>query len=120
MLHLPKFDLVGGHGFGKLAHVLTDGKDDSGEVCIADASSTAVNTDRPELVYRETVEQHVRLLTRLIEDPAYNRREQLQEFEAHWQILCGNAAGRSNELFVALDGENAEGLRVKPPGGIPA
>ena len=75
LLHLPKFHIVGGHGFGKLAHVLTDGNVDSGEVCIADASSTAVNTDRPELAYRDTVKEHVRLLTRLIEDPAYNRAE---------------------------------------------
>ena len=117
LLRVPKFDLLDGHGFGKLAHVLTDGNDDCGEVCIADASSTAVNTDRPELAYRDTVEKHVRLLTRLIEDPAYNRTEQLREFDAHWKILCGKATRNSNELFVAWDGDEAEGLRVKPSRG---
>ena len=116
LLDVPKFDLIRGHGLGKLAHVLTDGNDDSEEVCIADTASTAVNTDRPELAYRDTVEQHVRLLTRLIEDPAYNRAEQLREFEAHWKILC-DAAGESNELFVAWDGDKAEGLQVKPACG---
>ena len=70
LLHLPKFYLLDGHGFGKLAHVLTDENGESGEVCIADPSSTAVNTDRPELAYRDTVEEHVRLLMQLIEDPA--------------------------------------------------
>ena len=115
LLRVPKFDLLDGHGFGKLAHVLTDGNDDCGEVCIADASSTAVNTDRPELAYRDTVEEHVRLLTRLIEDPAYNRTEQLREFYAHWRILCAKATGDSNEIFVAWDGDHAEGLRVKQP-----
>lgn len=107
----PRFHLVGGHGFGKLAHVLTNENAESGEVCIADAASTAVNIDRPELAYRDTVEEHVRLLTRLIEDPEFNRAEQLREFEAHWKILCDNAA----ELFVVWDGDKAEGLQVKPP-----
>ena len=115
LLRLPKFHLVGGHGFGKLAHVLTDGSADSGEVCVADASSTAVNTDRPELAYRATVQEHVRLLTRLIEDPAYNRTEQLREFEAHWEILCRKPGGGRNELFVAWDGDKADSLQVKRP-----
>ena len=115
LLRLPKFYLVGGHGFGKLAHVLTDESGDSGEVCIADASSTAINTDRPELAYRDTVEEHVRLLTRLIEDPAYNRAEQLREFEAHWEIICDKSKGKTNEIFVAWDRAKVERLQVKLP-----
>ena len=112
-LSLPKFDLVGGHSFGKLAHVLTDGNGNSGEVCIADTLSTVVNTDRPELAYRDTVQEHVQLLTQLIEDPAYNREELLREFEAHWKVLCVNPAGQPNELFVVWDGDSSEGLQVK-------
>ena len=115
LLRVPKFYLLKGHGFGKLAHVLTNENDEGGEVCIADPSSTAVNADRPELVYRATVEEHVRLLTRLIEDAAYNRTEQLREFDAHWRTLCYGPGGRRNELFVAWDGDKAEGLQVKPP-----
>ncbi len=115
LLRLPKFYLLDGHGFGKLAHVLTDENGESGEVCIADPSSAAVNTDRPELAYRDTVEEHVRLLTRLIEDPAYNRAEQLLEFDAHWKILCGESGGKPNELFVVWDGDKVEGLQLKPP-----
>ena len=84
-------------------------------MCIADPSSTAVNTDQPELAYRDTVEEHVRQLTRLIEDPAYNRAEQLREFDAHWKLLCDNAPGGPNELFVACDGDKSESLQVKPP-----
>ena len=114
LLCLPKFHLLPGHGFGKLAHVLTEENCESGEVCIADASSTAVNADQPELAYRDTVEEHVRLLTRLIEDPAYNQEEQLREFEAHWEMLCNAAGEGPNELFVAWDGDKAEGLQVKP------
>lgn len=115
LLRVPKFYLLKGHGFGKLAHVLTSEYDEGGEVCIADPSSTAVNADRPELAYRATVEGHVRLLTRLIEDPVYNRIEQLREFDAHWRNLCYGPGRRQNELFVVWDGEEAEKLHVKPP-----
>ena len=115
LLRVPQFFLLNGHGFGKLAHVLTNENGDGGEVCVADPTSTAVNTDRPELTYRATVEEHVQLLTKLIEDPAYNREEQLREFDAHWGILCDDSRGGRNEIFVAWDGDAAESLQVKPP-----
>ena len=115
LLRVPKFHLVGGHGLGNLAHVLTDEDGGAGEVCIGDESSTAVNFDLPELAYRDTVEQHVQLLTQLIENPAYNRTEQLREFDAHWRILCRKVAEASTELFVAWDGNEAEGMQVRPP-----
>ena len=115
LLRLPKFYILSGHGFGKLAHVLINENAEAGEVCIADPSSTAVNIDQPELAYRDTVEEHVGLLTRLIEDPAFNREEQLREFDAHWKMLCGESGGIPNELFVAWDGDKVEGLQLKPP-----
>ena len=114
LLRVPKFHLADGYA-GKLAHVGVDRNGGPGEVCIADAGSTTVNTDRPELVYRETVRKHVELLTRLIENPAYNRREQLREFEAHWEILCRKERGGFNELFVAWDGQEAASLQVRRP-----
>ena len=115
LLHVPKFYLARGHGFGKLAHVLERGNDQGGEVCIADTGSTSVNIDRPELAYRDTVREHVELLTRLIEDTLYNERELLREFVAHWQILCREEGGALKEIFVAWDGRNAESLKVKAP-----
>ncbi len=115
LLRVPKFYLLKGHGFGKLAHVLTSEYDEGGEVCIADPSSTAVNTDRPELAYRATVEEHVRLLSQLIDDPVYNRIEQLREFDAHWRNLCKGPRSRQNELFVVWNGDEVEKLHVKPP-----
>ncbi|MXZ43812.1 MAG: hypothetical protein F4Z01_02370, partial [Gammaproteobacteria bacterium] len=112
---MPKFYLSNVQDFGKLAHILTNQNDESGEVCITDALSTAINTDQPELAYRDTVDKHLQLLTQLIEDPAYNHAEQLREFDAHWKILCDNAAGGSNELFVVWDGNSSESMQVRPP-----
>ena len=114
LLGVPKFYLPVGSA-DKLAHVGVDRNGEQGEVCVGDPGSTAVNTDCPERVYLQTVHEHVEVLTRLIEDPEYNRVEQLREFEAHWQILCRNTAGGLNELFVAWDGHEVEGLQVKKP-----
>lgn len=113
MLRIPKFCLVSGHDFGKLAHVGVDRNGGAGEVCIGDAGSISVNTDRPELVYRDTVKRNVELLTRLIKDPAYNQQEQLREFQAHWEILCRKEDHGINEVSVAWDSRESESLQVK-------
>lgn len=113
LLRPPKFHLVGGHRLGKLAHVLSNGQGDGGEVCIGDVASSSVNRDRPDLVYRQTVREHVELLTRLVEDPPHNRREQLREFAAHWRMLCRTDSG-SRELFVLWDGLQPDQLEVRP------
>ena len=114
LLRMPRFRLAGGYD-GKLAHVGVERNGEPGEVCIGDPGSTAVSANCPERVYLETVQEHVKLLTRLIEDPEYNRTEQLREFDAHWMILCRNASGGLDELFVAWDGNKVEGLQVRPP-----
>ena len=116
LLRLPRFDLVDGHEFGRLAHVLAIGPGDGGEVCIGDVESTSVNRDFPEVVYQQAVEEHARLLKKLIQDPAYNREERLREFEAHWKSLCSGAKG-VRELFVAWDGTATTELQVKPSRG---
>ena len=115
LFRIPRFDLVDGHNFGKLAHVLEDGVGQGGEVCVADAGSTSVNIDYPELAYRDTVRQHVKDLTRLIDDPSYNHRELLREFAAHWEMLCRQDARELKEIFVGWDGNSAESLQVRPP-----
>ena len=114
LLRAPIFRLASGYD-GKLAHVGVERDGEPGEVCIGDPGSTAVNTDRPEQVYLDTVQEHVKRLTRLIEDPEYNRVEQLREFDAHWAILCRKTAGGLNELFVLWDGQAAQDLQVRPP-----
>ena len=114
LLRTPVFRIVDGYE-GKLAHVGVERDGALGEVCIGDPDSTAVNTDRPELVYLKTVQQHIEVLTRLIQDPEYNRVEQLREFDAHWTILCRNERGQVNELFVLWDGQQVEELQVFRP-----
>ena len=114
LLRAPIFRLAAGYS-NKLAHVGVDQNGGPGEVCIGDPESMTINTDRPEQVYLETVRECVELLKRLIEDPEYNRKEQLREFHAHWDILCRNASENFNELLVGWDGCDVERLLVKRP-----
>ncbi len=114
LLRTPVFWLASGYD-GKLGHVGAERNGGLREVCIGDPGSTAINTDRPALVYRETVRQHVETLTHLIQDSEYNRVEQLREFDAHWEILCREEAGEINELFVVWNGQEPTGLQLRPP-----
>ena len=114
LLRTPKFLLANGHD-GQLAHVGVDHDAGLGVVCIDDPGSTAINTDCPDQVYVETVQEHINLLTRLIDEPEHNRAELLREFDAHWAILCRKPAGGHHELFVEWDGHGVETLQVKPP-----
>ena len=114
LLHLPVFRLAGGYD-GKLAHVGVGRDGRSRTVCVADSESTAINLDRPTQVYLETVQQHEQMLRRLIEDPEYNRTEQLREFDAHWRILCQSERDKYNEVFLTWNGERTERLQVTKP-----
>ena len=101
-----------------MASWLTSGwsvTENRGRSASATPGSTSVNTDRPERVYLETAQKLIAMLTRLIDDPEYNRAEQLREFEAHWEILCRNGTGGLTELFVSWDGHEVQRLQVKPP-----
>ena len=115
LIRVPKFMLANGHGLGKLAHVLTDGSSDGGEVCIADTDSTSVNIYRPDLVYSQTVREHIDLLTRLTEDPVFNRTELLREFKDHWRIHCRTQSRISNQLFVVWDAVEPDLLEIRVP-----
>ena len=114
---LPKFGLVDPAGFGMLAHVIVNPKSGLGDVCIADADSISVNTDVPELAYEAAVERHVGLLTRLIEEPCYNRDELLREFQSNWEVLCARSGEDADDLFVVTDKPGVESLQVRGPKG---
>lgn len=115
LIRVPTFSLEGGHGFGPLAHVHSDGDGHGGEICIGDVESTAVNIECPEQAYKATIGEHVRLLERLTADSEHNQAELLREFDAHWSILCDTSNSAPSELFVAWDGETTEGLQLRQP-----
>lgn len=115
LLRIPKFRIASNVS-QRLAHVGVNSNGDLGEVCIADQESTSINLECPERVYLDTVKEHVDLLTRLIENPDFNKCELLREFDAHWKILCRAGDGNpANEIFVTWDGEFTTTLEVRRP-----
>ena len=103
ILALPRFALAKPETFHSLAHVVVNPKTGLGDVCIGDADSISVNTDVPELAYEVAVERHVTLLTRLIQDPGYNREELLREFHSNWEELGKQFGAKSGDLYVIVD-----------------
>ncbi len=112
---LPKFALAEPETFNSLAHVTVNPNTGLGDVCIADADSISVNTDVPELAYEAAVNRHVGLLTRLIQEPGYNRGELLREFHSSWEMLCAQFGAASDDLYVVVDKPDVESLQVRGP-----
>ncbi len=113
LLRPPKFFLAESP-VPKLGHVGIGSDGSPREVCVGDPYSTAVNIDRRDRVYAETVREAVGMLKRMIEDPPHNRQELLREFHAHWRLLCRGPSG-PNEIFVAWEAERSETLQLRRP-----
>ena len=115
LLGLPKFCLVGADRCGKLAHVIVDRTTGLGVVCVAEADSISVNVDVPELAYEASLDRHIRLLSRLFEDPDWNRRELLREFQTNWGFLCKQFGKDAGDIYVAWDKDDVDFLQVRAP-----
>ena len=103
---LPAFVLVDPEQFGTLAHVV------GGLICVVNRDSVSVNYEVPPLLYEDSAKRHIALVTRLIEDPAWNRYELLREFQSNWNLVCVPDA---TDLFCFSDSETPYTLQVKLP-----
>ena len=115
LLRLPSFDLIDANNVGQLGHVITKYDTGRGSVCVTDADSVSVNIHVPELAYADSLERHIELLRRLIEDQEWNQSELIREFHSHWELLCSRAGTGKNILYVVSDTEHVGSLQVKLP-----
>lgn len=113
---LPAFALVDAHKLEPLAHVVFNPQTHVGFVCVQEADSVSVNYEVPALAYVASVDRHIQLLRRAIEEPDWNRAELLREFHPNWELLCDRSDPGSLALFLACDDDTA-GLQVKKPDG---
>ncbi|MYC70000.1 MAG: ThiF family adenylyltransferase [Gemmatimonadetes bacterium] len=115
LLGPPKFCLVDAAKFGKLAHIIVGQNKDLGLVCVAEEDSISVNVDVPELVYEDWLDRHIRQLSRLFEEPDWNRQELLREFQTNWRFLCKQFGGKAGDIYVAWDKDCVDSLQVRAP-----
>ena len=117
LLGIPRFDLMVSGAHRNLAHVIRDSSTGRGAVCVGDADSLSVNIDVPPLAYEASVQRHVQLLTRLIEEPDWNRLELLREFHTNWERLCYRAGTIREFIYFANQTESVDAIEVKLPHG---
>ena len=115
ILKLPSFQLVGAGAMRTLAHVVPMPESGDGIICVGDSDSVSVNFEVPTLAYEASLERHIKLLRRLIEDPEWNRAELIREFHSNWDLLCYCAGTQRLELFCGASAQGNETLQVRKP-----
>ena len=113
LIRVPSFGLVGADKLMPLAHVIPERQSGVGTVCVGDADSISVNTYVPKLAYAESLQRHIELLTRLIEDPDWNRSELLREFHTNWEVLCHRVGTGGDFIYFAADKERVGSIEVR-------
>ncbi len=84
---LPRFYLRDTGEYGLLAHVLPNTNRSFGSICVNASEAVSVNFQRPELAFEESLKRHIRLLTRVMGDPDWNRKELIREFKPNWDMI---------------------------------
>jgi len=115
ILKLPSFQLVGAGAMQTLAHVVPMPETGDGIICVGDSDSVSVNFEVPTLAYEASLERHIKLLRRLIEDPEWNRAELVREFHSNWALLCDPVGSQRFELFCTASADGNETLQIRKP-----
>ncbi|WP_047683834.1 MULTISPECIES: ThiF family adenylyltransferase [Xenorhabdus] len=116
LYQMPEFLLNKPSHFDRLAHTTVFQDVDLATICVNVPDSVSVNYEKPELAFIESLNRHIRLLTRALMEPEWNKQELLREFQAGWLSIIGNT--ESNFICLSESSE-LEILKVlKPRAGV--
>lgn len=115
--HLPHFYLKDYNSFDVLAHLIPVPEYDGiGSICVNHLDSVSINFERPELAFEESIKRHIELLSQLILDPDFNRKELLREFNTNWKINTVNKLKSSPKtLYCSSQNGDFEQLSIYKP-----
>ncbi len=103
---LPTFFLKDFRSFGVIAHVLPiDSNIDLGWICVNELDSVSINFDRPELAFEESINRHIKQLTKLLSDPEFNKQELLREFHTNWYKNTISITNQSIKTLYCVSGK---------------
>lgn len=109
---LPRFLLKDSTSFGRLAHVLPFNRSSYGDVCVGDRDSVSINFEQPHLAVELSLQRHIALIQKALEDPEWNMQELLREFHANWNFLLKNS---DPDLILAAKEKHLELIQVYNP-----
>lgn len=109
---LPVFWLRNASTYGALAHVLSVDEIGYGHICIGDRDSISVNYEQPHLAMEASLQRHIDLIKRAIEDPEWNKQELVREFIPNWSAILNES---DPQLILAAADKHLEPMRVYNP-----
>jgi len=109
---LPVFWLKNTSSYGTLAHVLSFDEIGYSHICIGDRDSISVNFEQPQLAIETSLQRHIGLLKKTIEDPEWNKRELVREFIPNWNAILNES---DPQLILAAKEKHLESMRVFNP-----
>lgn len=84
---MPSFLIEQPRLLGQRAHIgiFSDKKGiEYGHFCVNTPDSVSINFEKPELVFKETLDRYKNRLEEVLLDEQFNREEQIREFQASW------------------------------------
>lgn len=101
---MPYFLIEQPRLLGELAHVgvFTDNEVEYGCFCVNTPDSISINFERPELVFKETLDRYKQRLEEVLLNEQFNREEKIREFQASWNHIVDS--NRAPLLSTSKDG----------------
>lgn len=111
---LPCFFLLNPKKYGQLAHVTWTEIDELqlGYVCVNDRDSISVNYFRPMVAIEESLQRHIKLLSKALTDPVWNNEELKREFSSNWLALKKD---NSKDLWLTCANTQLQEIEVFKP-----
>lgn len=109
---LPSFCLRDSAKYGLLAHVLKNDQIGYGFVCVGDRDSISVNYEQPHLAIEKSLQHHIELLRKVMENPDWNKLELVREFSSNWNAIVEHSDSR---LILAAKEKHLEHIQIFSP-----
>ena len=109
---LPQFLLKNAALYGALAHVLNIDQTGYGHICVGDRDSISVNFEQPHLAMKASLQRHIELVRKAIENPEWNEQELVREFIANWNAILDPS---DFHLILAAKEKHLEPIEVFNP-----
>ncbi len=111
---MPSFYLKDPQKFPRLAHSTSFEDYNLANLCINVSDAVSVNYEVPEKAFEDSLERHIKLLTKCLTDLNWNKEELLREFLASWYSLNNT---KFNDIICVVDSSKFCKLRVYAPEG---
>ncbi|WXG54948.1 MAG: ThiF family adenylyltransferase [Candidatus Sedimenticola sp. (ex Thyasira tokunagai)] len=109
---LPHFLLRDCDQYGTVAHVLEIDRSGYGHICVGDRDSISVNYEQPHLAVEASLQRHIELISKAIEDAEWNEQELVREFLSNWNTIL---SGSDPRLILAAKEKHLELMQVFNP-----